>query len=238
MKPALAAATTGSLAGILCQKVFVATADALYARTSEEVRARERLVEPRDPFVVLAQKIAAAAHRPIGPRGELRFEKGAVLATCAAAGAAYGLMRYDGGRPSVVRAAVFGTLFWLVADEGLSSMLGLVGDNSKYPLKSHARGFATHMAFGLATAAVFEPLFRLLGKRLVSSGQTAPAREARKLLSPRLPANVSRYVSGQMRDEPSRVRESGAFEARPRRSFGSALSFARPRVGANVSRSM
>jgi hypothetical protein len=50
--------------------------------------------------------------------------------------------------------ATFGALYFLLMDEGVSPALGLVGDNKRYPWQSHARGFAAHMAFGVATGMV------------------------------------------------------------------------------------
>lgn len=48
----------------------------------------------------------------------------------------------------------FGTLFFAVMDEGANTAPGLVGDNRKYPAEAHLRGWASHVAFGVAAAAV------------------------------------------------------------------------------------
>jgi hypothetical protein len=55
--------------------------------------------------------------------------------------------------------AIFGTVFYLIEDEGMGPALGLAGDNTKYPAEAHVRGFAAHLAFGLVAAGVA----RLLG---------------------------------------------------------------------------
>ena len=53
---------------------------------------------------------------------------------------------------------VFGTLFWLVEDEGVGPLMGLSGDNTKYPLEAHLRGLAAHAAFGVTAALVAKTL--------------------------------------------------------------------------------
>lgn len=44
-------------------------------------------------------------------------------------------------------------------DEGMRPALGLVGDNTTYPLEAHVRGLVAHIAFGLVTAAGIHQMF-------------------------------------------------------------------------------
>jgi hypothetical protein len=53
---------------------------------------------------------------------------------------------------------LFGTLFWLVEDEGMGPLMGLSGDNSKYPMEAHLRGLTAHAAFGVTAALVAKTL--------------------------------------------------------------------------------
>ena len=52
----------------------------------------------------------------------------------------------------------------LVADEGMTPALGFSAPNRSYPLATHLRGFAAHLAFGLGVAAVTEAGWRLTGR--------------------------------------------------------------------------
>jgi hypothetical protein len=50
----------------------------------------------------------------------------------------------------------------LIADEMMTPALGFSAPNRAYPLATHLRGFAGHLVFGLAVAAVTETGWRLL----------------------------------------------------------------------------
>lgn len=58
-----------------------------------------------------------------------------------------------------------GAAMSLIVDEGLTPMLGFSAPNRDYPLITHARGFAAHLAFGLAVAAVTEATWCLTRRR-------------------------------------------------------------------------
>jgi hypothetical protein len=53
----------------------------------------------------------------------------------------------------------------VVADELMTPAFGFSAPNLDYPLVTHARGFAAHLAFGLAVAAVMEAGWTVTGDR-------------------------------------------------------------------------
>ena len=65
----------------------------------------------------------------------------------------------NGSLAACYRTSIFGTVFYLLEDEGMGPAMGLAGDNRKYPAEAHVRGFVAHLAFGLVAAGVA----RLLG---------------------------------------------------------------------------
>ena len=55
-----------------------------------------------------------------------------------------------------------GAAMSLIVDEGMTPLFGFSAPNRDYPLSTHPRGFATHLAFGLGVAATAETV-RWLG---------------------------------------------------------------------------
>lgn len=77
---------------------------------------------------------------------------------------AYLRRRRPGLRP-VPAGLVMGSAMSLVADEAITPALGFSAPNRAYPLSTHLRGFAAHLAFGLAVAALTEAMWCLRGRR-------------------------------------------------------------------------
>jgi hypothetical protein len=48
----------------------------------------------------------------------------------------------------------FGTVFWLVADEGAVPLLGLSKPPTEYPVSTHVYALASHLVYGLTTECV------------------------------------------------------------------------------------
>jgi hypothetical protein len=57
---------------------------------------------------------------------------------------------------------LFGTIIWLLGDEGAVSLLGLADGPTKYPLSQHLHRWAVHIVYGSATAVTTTALRRLL----------------------------------------------------------------------------
>lgn len=53
----------------------------------------------------------------------------------------------------------------LILDETITPVIGASAPNRDYPLSTHLRGLAAHLAFGLAIAATTELLWKITGSR-------------------------------------------------------------------------
>lgn len=146
----------GAAAGIVGGMALGGTAAFLYDLASPKDVAREQAIEPRNPFVVLAQRLEGSAGIEKDPRREKLFELAVSTTVSASTGALYAATARKWSLGWLAGGAVFGALFWAIEDEGLGTAMNLVGDNTKYPLEAHLRGLAAHVAFGVVTAGLLE----------------------------------------------------------------------------------
>lgn len=156
VSPAAAEIAFGALAGIIGGFALAGAAQSLYSLTSPRKVAAETAVEPRDPFIVLAEKAGKLTGQNLTESQKKVFEQGVATVLSATAGVSYVLLARRWQLDWLAGGAVFGGLFWAVEDEGISPLLGLVGENTKYPLEAHARGLAAHVVFGIVTAALLK----------------------------------------------------------------------------------
>lgn len=150
----------GAGAGLAGGCALGGAAQSIYALTSAENVRRENAIEPREPYVVLAQQVEGLTGTEMGEAGQKHFALGVGLGMTAAAGAAYAAVVRHRDLNWLASGAALGVLFWAVGDEGLGTALGLVGDNTKYPAEAHLRGLAAHTVFGVVTAGLVEAFNR------------------------------------------------------------------------------
>lgn len=150
----------GAMAGVIGGFALAGAAQSMYALTSPQDIQREKKIEPNDPFIVLAKKVQAATGVNMNQRQEKRFEQVMVTSISAVAGMTYSLVARRWPLGWLTGGLVFGTLFWAVEDEGISPVMGLVGDNTKYPVEAHLRGLVAHAVFGVVTAGLVEAFTR------------------------------------------------------------------------------
>lgn len=74
------------------------------------------------------------------------------------AGVAYALARRRIGWADKGHGLLFGALFSLAFDEGLTPVVGFAEPPQAYPWQAHARGFVGHLAVGLAAETVLDVL--------------------------------------------------------------------------------
>ena len=74
------------------------------------------------------------------------------------AGALYGVLRPRVESARLARGLAFGTVFWLVMDEGAVYALKLTPGPRAFPWQTHARGLAGHLAFGTVANATLGAL--------------------------------------------------------------------------------
>jgi uncharacterized membrane protein YagU involved in acid resistance len=153
------------LAGYLATRVMEPVSMKLYERESEADRVREDEARPGMPFRIAAQKtLAAAGFHPQGQaldRAGMAFHYGLGISWAPV----YALIRRTTALGPVTAGLASGAAMSLIVDEGLTPLLGFSAPNRDYPLVTHARGFAAHLAFGLATAAATETVWCLTHRR-------------------------------------------------------------------------
>lgn len=150
----------GLTAGTAGGEALKRTAQFLWDHTDPKNKLREKAIEPRDPFIVLAQRVwpLFSGKNPTRAR-QKQFETGVMTALGAGGGIAYVLLARRWPFGWLLGGTIFGAVFYLLEDEGMGPALGLAGDNRKYPAEAHVRGLVAHLAFGIVAAGVA----RLLG---------------------------------------------------------------------------
>jgi uncharacterized membrane protein YagU involved in acid resistance len=77
----------------------------------------------------------------------------------------YQLLRRRTGMNPVTAGLATGASMSLILDETITPAIGASAPNRDYPLTTHLRGFAAHLAFGLAVAATTELAWKLTSGR-------------------------------------------------------------------------
>lgn len=148
----------GAAVGMIGGAALLGMSQIMYDLASPKAIAKENAIEPRDPFIVLAQQIQAKTGRKMTAHQEKVFEQAVATGLSAMMGAIYALTARTWNLKWLTGGLLFGAMFWAVEDEGLAPAMGLVGDNSRYPVEAHIRGLVAHITFGVVTAALMEAL--------------------------------------------------------------------------------
>ncbi len=77
-------------------------------------------------------------------------------------GGIYGVVRGKVDAPDVRGGLALGTGVWLFGDELATPLLGLAVGPTAYPLSMHAHAFGAHVAYGLASSAATQLLYRVV----------------------------------------------------------------------------
>jgi len=159
----------GLTAGTIGGEALKRSAQSMWEYTSLANKSREQAIEPRDPFIVLAQRLGRFFFdkKPTKTQQEM-FETAVVTTVTAGAGVAYVMLARRWPLGWLAGGAIFGAAFFLVEDEGMGTAMGLFGDVRKYPPEAHVRGLVAHVAFGIAAAGVARFLGVTSDKRTVA----------------------------------------------------------------------
>lgn len=154
----------GIIGGYVGTRAMERVSMKLYELESEEDREREEEVRPGPPFYVAAKKTTEALGMELSEEqlhnlATYGFHYG--LGVCW--GPTYAFLRRWMDLDPVSAGLLSGAAMSLVVDEGMTPLLGFSAPNRAYPLATHLRGFATHLAFGLGVALTAEAL-RWLGR--------------------------------------------------------------------------
>ncbi|QGK68712.1 DUF1440 domain-containing protein [Allosaccharopolyspora coralli] len=154
-----------AVAGYLGTKVMEPISMALYHRESEQHRAQEDEARPGPPFQVAAEKTAHLLGVTLHDQRLQQASMGLHYGLGISWAPLYALLRRHTTLPPLPAGLTMGTAMSLIADELLTPLVGFSAPNRAYPLVTHARGYAAHLAFGLAVASVTEATWCLRGRR-------------------------------------------------------------------------
>jgi hypothetical protein len=152
-------------AGYLGTKAMEPVSMKLYELEPAEARAREDAARPGAPYRIAAEKLSKVFGFELTEkqldRLSLVFHYGLAIQWAPL----YPLLRRRTNLSPVTAGLATGTAMSVVADELMTAAFGFSAPNLEYPLVTHLRGFAAHLAFGLAVAAVIEAGWRATGDR-------------------------------------------------------------------------
>ena len=152
----------GIIGGYVGTQVMEQVSMKLYELEPEEVRRQEDEARPGDPFIVAARKTTQAlglelSEEQVQNVGMYVFHYGLGLGW----GPMYTVLRRWTDLGPIQAGLLTGAVQSLLVDEGLTPLLGFSAPNRDYPLVTHLRGVAAHLAFGLGVAGTVETLYWL-----------------------------------------------------------------------------
>lgn len=147
----------GAAAGAVATWVMGKATTAMYEYEGEEAREQEDEARGgKTAYGVAAEKAAAMAGQELHDKQRQRYGGAIHWALGAGAGALYGVLRHRTSWASAGFGALYGTLFWLVMDEGSNTVLGLTPPPGEFPWETHARGLTGHLVYGVTTEAALQ----------------------------------------------------------------------------------
>ncbi len=152
-------------AGYLGTKAMESVSMKLYELEPGQARAREDAARPGAPYRIAAEKLTKVFGLELSEqqlnRLSLAFHYGLAIQWAPL----YPLLRRRTTLNPAAAGLATGAAMSIVADELMTPAFGFSAPNLDYPLVTHARGFAAHLVFGLAVAAVIEAGWTATGNR-------------------------------------------------------------------------
>ncbi len=152
-------------AGYGASQVMSKATTAMYEHTSDEAKKKESEASYGVAYTVAAKKTAALAGKELSQQQASKAGMGLHYALAIGWVPVYMLLRRHHGMTPFGAGTATGLSLALVVDEIANPLLGFTPPPQKYPLVTHMRGFAGHLVYGLATAAIVETGWKLLGRR-------------------------------------------------------------------------
>lgn len=150
----------GTLAGALATYVMDGVGEAIYARTSDAVKARERAVQPKSALSALAERILRSLGREASDEKAVERLGNAIHWTFGTAnGALYGLLdvvpvfHRSRGAPLILALIAF--------DEFGLAAIGLAQPPARYPAATHVRSVVNHLVYGAVLTVAYRGLLHL-----------------------------------------------------------------------------
>ncbi len=149
----------GMIGGYVGTQVMERVSMKLYEWEPEEARRQEDEARPGEPPIVAARKTTQwlgleLSEEQIETLGMYLFHYGLGMSW----GPPYTLLRRETNLGPVSAGLLVGAAMSLLVDEGMTPLLGFSAPNRDYPLVTHLRGFAAHLAFGLGVAGTAEAI--------------------------------------------------------------------------------
>ncbi len=152
-------------AGYLGTKAMEPVSMKLYELEPAQARAREDAARPGAPYRIAAEKLTKVFGLELSEQQltwlSLAFHYGLAIQWAPL----YPLLRRRTTLNPAAAGLATGAAMSIVADELMTPAFGFSAPNLDYPLVTHARGFAAHLVFGLAVAAVIEAGWTATGNR-------------------------------------------------------------------------
>jgi hypothetical protein len=152
-------------AGYLGTKAMEPVSMKLYELEPEKARQREDAARPGAPYRVAAEKLTKVFGLELSEKQLNRLSLVFHYGLAVQWSPLYPLLRRSTPLGPITAGLATGAAMSIVADELMTPAFGFSAPNLDYPLVTHARGFAAHLAFGLAVAAVIEAGWAVTGKR-------------------------------------------------------------------------
>jgi hypothetical protein len=154
----------GAVAGLAATWVMDRVTTLAYEREDPRKRRQEDKARGgKTAYDIAATKAGALVGQKLSERQLATLGKGLHWGIGVGAGAAYGVLRHRMRASRWGSGVAFGTAFWATIDEGANTLLGLTPAPNAFPLQTHARGLAGHIAFGLTADATLRLSDKLLG---------------------------------------------------------------------------
>ncbi len=155
---------TGMIGGYVGTKVMEPVSMKLYELESEKARRKEDEARPGPPYLIAARKTTEALGIELS---EDHLQKVAMYIFHYGLGMSWGppyafLRRWTRLNP-VSAGLLTGAVMSLLVGETMTPLLGFSAPNRAYPIVTHLRGFAAHLAFGLGVAGTVEAIYWLGG---------------------------------------------------------------------------
>jgi hypothetical protein len=153
--------SAGLAAGLLATYVMDGAAEALYALTSDEDKAKERAAQPKSALSLAAERILVATGRDASDEALVgRIANALHWAFGTSSGALYGLL--DATIPQFHRSLGAPLIVALIAfDEFGLAALGLAKTPEHYPAATHVRSISGHVVYGAVLTVGYRGLIHL-----------------------------------------------------------------------------
>lgn len=152
-------------AGYGASQAMSKATNAMYEHTSDEAKKKESEASYGVAYTVAAKKTGKLAGIELSQDAASKAGSGLHYGLAIGWVPVYMLLRRHRGMTPFGAGAATGLSLALVVDEIANPLLGFTPPPQKYPLVTHLRGFAGHLVYGLAAAALVEAGWKLLGRR-------------------------------------------------------------------------